>query len=58
MEVTKIDSKDIADLIRTFAMENPTMNLEGSFPCKGDRVQYRIWRIRNESRTKREGRKI
>jgi len=43
MKVKEIDSKDIVDLIRQYAFDNPDFYcLEGSFPFKGDRVRYTI----------------
>ena len=43
MKVTKIDSKDIVDLIRTFAMENPHFScIQGSIHCKGNVIEYKI----------------
>ena len=43
MDIKNINSKDIADLIRTFAFENPQFYcIEGSFKCKGQVVEYKI----------------
>ncbi len=43
MKIKEIDSKDLVDLIRQYAFDNPDFYcLEGSFPFKGDRVKYKI----------------